>query len=206
MNRTSVLSLVLISAGVLAAPFPARAEKWESDPAHSHVGFSVRHMMISNVKGAFGDYTVTVQGDPKDVTKAALEVVIKTGSISTRNEARDKHLKSPDFFDAAKYPAIKFKSKKIRKVGTDQLEVLGALTIRGVTKDVTLKVQNLTAPVKDPFGMTRLGAEASLVISRKDFGLKWNKVLEAGGVMVGDDVKVAIEMELVKKSKAEAKK
>jgi polyisoprenoid-binding protein YceI len=202
--KTSTLSLLLASFGLLLAP-SAHADKWEADPAHSHVGFSVRHMMISNVKGEFGDYTVTVQGDPKDVTKAALEVVIKTASINTRSEARDKHLKSPDFFDVAKYPSIKFKSKKIRKAG-DGLEVLGSLTIRNVSKDVTLKVASVTAPAKDPWGMTRLGAEANLVISRKDFGLKWNKALEAGGVLVGDEVKIAIEIELVKKAKAEAKK
>jgi polyisoprenoid-binding protein YceI len=202
--KTATLALLLASFGLLA-PAVAQADTWEADAAHSHVGFSVRHMMISNVKGEFGDYTVTVKGDPKDVARAALEVVIKTASINTKSEARDKHLKSPDFFDVAKYPTIKFKSKKIKKAG-DGLEVLGTLTIRNVSKDLTLKVASLTAPAKDPWGMTRLGAEASLVISRKDFGLKWNKALEAGGVLVGDEVKIGIEIELVKKVKAEAKK
>ncbi len=204
--KTSILSLLFVSAGMLLAPALARADRWEADPAHSHIGFSVRHMMISNVKGEFADYTVTVQGDPKDVTKAALEVAIKSSSISTKNGKRDEHLRSPDFLDAVKFPTIKFKSKKIRKVGND-LEVFGALTIRNVTRDVTLKVSGLTAPVKDPWGLSRVGAEGSLVLSRKDFGLKWNKALEAGGVLVGDEVKIGIEVELVKKAgKLEAKK
>lgn len=198
MHRNLIVSLGVLLATVLG-PASARAGKWEADAAHSRVGFSVRHMMISNVRGEFGSFTISADGDPKDAAKAKLEVVIEAGSIDTRNDKRDGHLKSPDFFDAAKFPSLRFVSKKIMPMGKGRLRVLGSLTIRGVTKDVALEVSGLSAPVKDPSGMLRLGAQATATISRKDFGLTWNKALEAGGVLVGDPVAITIEAELVQK-------
>ncbi len=195
-RTTMILATIVVLLGV--APV-ARAARWEADPSHSRVGFSVRHMMISNVRGEFGAYTVSVDGDPKDVSKAKLEVIIQAKSIDTKNGKRDEHLRSPEFLDAGKFPTITFRSKKITKVGADGLKVLGALTIRNVTREATLEVSGLSAPIKDPWGMTRLGAQASVKINRKDFGLSWNKVLETGGLLVGNDIAIAIEVELVQK-------
>ncbi len=169
---------------------------WKIDPAHSHAQFSVRHLMISNVKGEFTEVNGQVRFDPGQPQDLEGEAQINVNTINTREPDRDKHLKSADFFDAENYPAITFKSKRAEK-GADGLKLTGDLTIRGATREVTLEVEGPTPPVKDPWGFTRVGASASTKINRKDFGLTWNQALETGGVMVGDEVKITLDVELI---------
>jgi polyisoprenoid-binding protein YceI len=176
---------------------------WNIDPAHSHAQFSVRHMMISNVKGEFSRVSGQARFDGEKPENLDVEATIDVATINTREPDRDKHLKSPDFFNAELYPAITFKSKRTVK-SPDGLKVTGDLTIRGVTREVTLEVEGPTPPLKDPWGFTRVGASAITKINRKDFGLTWNQALETGGVLVGDEVKISLEVELV--AQAEAKK
>ncbi|HEY3355617.1 MAG TPA: YceI family protein [Polyangia bacterium] len=194
LGRSVVLALVL--AAPLAAS--AQAPAWEVDAAHTHIGFSVRHLMVSNVKGEFTKYKVKIDGDAKDAPKAGIDVAIDVASINTGVADRDKHLKSPDFFDAAKFPTITFKSKKITKAGKG-LKIAGVLTIRGVAKDVVLEAKDISGPIKDPWGNQRLGLTATTKIDRRQFGLTWNKALEAGGVVVGTDVNINLEIELMQK-------
>jgi polyisoprenoid-binding protein YceI len=190
----------LVMMGVLALAAPALAETvWDIDPAHTSAQFSIRHMMISNVRGQFSKVSGTVRGEPTDPTHAQFEATIDTTSIDTREPKRDEHLKSPDFFDVAKYPTMTFKSKKIEKTGEARYKVTGDLTLHGVTREVVLDVEGPTPPMKDPRGSLRAGAEATTKIDRKDFGLTWSKTLDGGGVMVGDEVAITIDVEAVKK-------
>ncbi len=200
MNR-SLRSLLVSSVlfGALGASSLALASDWEIDSGHSRVGFGVRHMMVSTVHGTFAKYTGTVALDDKDVTKSTAHIEIDTASVDTGNAKRDEHLKSPDFFDVVKFPKITFDSTKIEKRGADGLAITGNLTMKGVTKPVVLNVSGLTGEVKDPWGGVRRGATAQAKINRKDFGLTWNKGLETGGVVVGDDVNLELEVELAKK-------
>jgi polyisoprenoid-binding protein YceI len=197
-HRISALTAVL--ALVLAANGLAQTVRWEIDPAHSNASFTVRHMMVSNVRGEFTKLAggVDVVGD--DPTTAKVAVTIDAASINTREPKRDAHLRSAEFFNVEKYPAITFSSKKVERAGEGRLKLVGDLTMHGVTKEVTLDVEDLTPEVKDPGGNLRVGAHATARINRKDFGLLWNKVLEAGGVLVGDEVTITIEVELVKKA------
>jgi polyisoprenoid-binding protein YceI len=192
---TGIRALAVAAFALLPAVAHAQSTAWEADLVHSHVGFGVRHMMVSNVKGEFKKYSVKVQTE-KDLTRSTVDVTIQVASIDTGNAQRDGHLKSPDFFDAAKFPTITFKSKKIAKAGKDGFKVTGDLTIKGKTKEVVLEVKNFVGPVKDPMGTQRMGLEASTKIDRRDFGLTWNKALEAGGVAVGHEVKIGLEIEL----------
>jgi polyisoprenoid-binding protein YceI len=185
---------------VLVLPALAGAATWEVDPAHSSVGFAVRHLMISTVRGEFHTFTAKATGDPADPTKAVIEASIDTATIDTRNDKRDDHLKSPDFFDVAKFPTMTFKSKKIEKTGDGRAKVTGDLTLHGVTKEVVLDVEGPTPTIKDPYGNTKAGARATTKINRKDFGLVWNKSMDGGGVVVGDEVEVTIDIEAAKKS------
>jgi polyisoprenoid-binding protein YceI len=169
---------------------------WNIDPAHSSAQFSVRHMMISSVKGEFTKITGRAVYDPEKPESLSAEATIDVNTINTREPDRDNHLKSADFFDVAKYPSITFKSKRATK-GPDGLKLTGDLTIHGVTREVTLDVEGPTPPLKDPWGFTRVGASATTRINRKDFGLTWNQALEAGGVLVGDEVKITVDVELV---------
>ena len=175
------------------------ASTWEIDPAHSSATFSIRHMTVSNVRGEFGKVTGTVNWDDADVTKSTAEATIDTTTINTHEPKRDAHLKSPDFFDSEKYPTITFKSTHVQKVGSNHLKITGDLTMHGVTRPVTLDA-TYTGEVKDPGGSIRRGASATTKVNRKDFGLTWNKALEAGGVLVGDEVDIALELELAKKA------
>ena len=192
MNRLALLAILAI------APLPALAEPgtWSIDPAHTQSMFTVRHMMVSNVRGQFEKTSGTVALDEQDPSRSSVEATIDVNSIDTRVPDRDKHLRSPDFFDAANYPTITFKSTRVEKAGEGKLKVSGNLTIRGVTKPVTLEVEGPTSPVKDPQGNARRGITATTNINRQDYGLKWNKLVEAGPV-VGDEVKIEIEAELV---------
>jgi polyisoprenoid-binding protein YceI len=179
-----------------------RAATWDLDPAHTSVQFSVRHLMVSTVRGAFGKVAGTVAVDEQDLTRSKIQATIDAASIDTRIEKRDAHLKSPDFLDVAKYPTITFVSKKIERVAPDHFKVTGDLTLHGVTREATLDVEGPTPEMKDPWGKTRAGAQATTTINRKDFGLTWNQALEAGGVAVGDEVKITIDVEATKQPAA----
>lgn len=189
----------IAAAVTLAIPAFASAAPWSIDTDHSNVGFKVRHMMVSNVKGEFAKYSGIVDIDDKDVTKSKVEVTIDTTSVNTGVVKRDEHLKSADFFDVAKYPTMTFISKKVKKAGNNKLKVYGYLTLHGVTKEVVLDVEGPTKAYKDPWGNTKRGAVATVKINRKDFGLKWNAAIESGGVMVGEEITIALEIELLKK-------
>ncbi len=174
------------------------AATWEIDPVHSSAQFKVRHMMITDVKGELGKVTGTVNIDDRNLSKSTTEATIDTTTLNTREPSRDKHLKSPDFFDVEKYPAITFKSTSFKKTGDGKYTVAGDLTLHGVTKPVVLQVTAPEREVKDMRGTAKRGASASARINRKDFGLTWNKPLETGGVLVGDEVDIAIDLELSK--------
>ena len=170
--------------------------RWNIDGSHSSAEFSVRHLMITNVKGRFGTLSGTVDYDPEKPEASQIDVTIDATSVDTRDEKRDAHLRSPDFFDTEKFPSITFKSTGVKKTD-DGFAATGDLTIHGVTKSVTLEVEGPSDPNKDPWGNTRIGASAHAKINRKDFGLNWNAALEAGGVLVGEQVKISIEVSLV---------
>src|SRR5262245_43264136 len=196
MRRAFVI--VLLTA-VAAGSGAAAESAWEIDPAHSSVQFSVRHMMVSNVRGEFRKVSGTVQGDETDPAKAKVEATIDATSIDTRNEKRDSHLKSGDFLDAEKFPTMTFKSKKIEKAGDHRYKVTGDLMLHGVTREVTLDVDGPSAVVNDPMGNVRAGATATAKLNRQDFGITWSKSLDGGGVMVGDEIDVTIDVEGTKK-------
>jgi polyisoprenoid-binding protein YceI len=168
------------------------------DPAHSSAQFSIRHMMISNVRGGFSSVKGTVEYDPANPADSSVDVVIDATTIKTLDEQRDGHLKSADFLNTEEYPAITFKSTKISPAGAGEVSVTGDLTIHGTTKPVTLKVEGPSEEGKDPWGNTRVGASATAKIKRSEFGLTWNAVLEAGGFMVGDELKIEIDVEMIK--------
>ena len=176
---------------------------YQIDAAHSHVQFSVRHLMLSNVKGTFSGVTGTVVYDPATPEQTAIDATVDVATVNTNDEKRDGHLKSPDFFDVAKYPTMTFKGKSVESSGASH-KVTGDLTLHGVTKEVTLTVEDVTDETKDPWGMVRIGANAKGKIKRSDFGLTWNAALETGGVMVGDDVKIEFELQFVKQQTATA--
>lgn len=187
---------VLAAAGLAQAAF---GSTWKIDPDHSSAEFSVKHMMVSNVKGEFSNVTGTVKLDEKEPSKSTVVAAIDAATVNTRQAKRDAHLKSPDFFDVAKYPKITFQSTSVKKVDATHFEVLGNLTIHGVTRPVTLQTE-VTAPAKDPWGNVRRGIHATTTINREDYGLKWNQALEAGGVLVGDEVPITIDGELLEKA------
>lgn len=181
----------------LASPQTA-ITTWNIDPVHSVAEFKVRHMMISNVKGQFTNLKGTVALNDADITKSQVEASIDATSINTREPQRDAHLKSPDFFDVEKFPTLSFKSTRISRAGDGELTVAGDLTIHGVTRNVVFNVEGPTAPTKDPWGNTRIGLSATTKINRKDFGLTWNAALETGGILVGDEVTITLDVQFVK--------
>lgn len=189
----------LIALSFAAAPALAGAATYELDPAHSSAQFSVRHMMVTNVRGDFGTIAGKVVLDEKDLTKSTVEATIDATSINTRDRKRDDHLKSADFFDVAKFPTITFKSSKVQKVADGKLKVTGMLTMRGVSREVTLDVEGPTAEIKDPWGNIKRGASATTKINRKDFGVNWNAPLETGGLVVGEEVAITLDIQLTKK-------
>ena len=193
----------LVALAALVA-LPAAASTWEIDPNHTESSFVVKHLMVSNVRGQFGKTTGTVQQDDKDVTKSKVEITIDARTIDTRVDKRDAHLKSPDFFDVEKFPTMTFKSTKITKGEGSKLKVEGNLTLHGVTKPVVFDVD--VTPEITNRGQTHKGVSASTKINRKDFGLNWNQSLETGGVLVGDEVNIQVDMELRKVNPAPAAK
>jgi polyisoprenoid-binding protein YceI len=181
-----------------AAATQTAVTTWNIDPAHSVAEFKVKHMMISNVKGHFPKVTGVLTLDASDLTKSHVEATIDVSSIQTRDEQRDGHLKSADFFDVEKYPTMTFKSTAVKVTGDGEGTVEGDLTIRDVTRNVVFAVEGPTAPAKDPWGNERVAVAATTKISRKDFGLIWNAALETGGVLVGDDVTITLDVQFVK--------
>ncbi|HEY6106495.1 MAG TPA: YceI family protein [Anaeromyxobacteraceae bacterium] len=188
-------------AAALALALPGLAlgatSTWQIDPAHTQAIFGVKHLVISTVKGEFGKTTGTLTLDEADVSKSKVEATVDVTTLNTREPKRDEHLRSPDFFDVAKYGTMTFKSTKVEKAGEGKLKVTGDLTIRGVTKPVTLEVTGPTAEIKDPWGNVKRGVSATAKVNRKDFGLNWSKTIEAGPV-VGDEVTIEIDAELAR--------
>ncbi|HWF43758.1 MAG TPA: YceI family protein [Candidatus Kapabacteria bacterium] len=190
---------------VLEAPATEVAEAnktglttWSIDAAHSSVGFSVRHMMIANVRGEFREVSGTLHLNQAKLDHSSVNITIIPASIETREPARNAHLKNADFFDVEKYPEITFHSTKWQQVSDNELRVVGDLTMHGVTKEVVLRAEGPTDEVKDPWGGTRIGFSAKTKINRKDFGLGWNVVLEAGGFAVSEEVTIALDVSFVK--------
>lgn len=185
----------IILAAALLAPLNLFAATYNLDPYHTTIGFKVKHLMITNVKGGFEKFKGTVVIDENDITNSKVNVSIEIASINTNIAPRDQHLRSSDFFDAAKYPVMTFDSTKVERAGADKLKVTGNLTLRGVTKQVVLNVEGPSGEIKSPQGVAKRGASAYLTINRQDFGVSWNKKLDAGGAVVGDDVQIIIDAE-----------
>jgi len=175
-----------------------RTTTWNLDPAHSTAEFKVKHMMITNVKGQFSDISGTITIDESDITKSRVEASVDAVSVNTRNPDRDAHLRSADFFDVDRFPKLTFTSTAVSRTGRDELEVEGDFTIHGVTRKVTFIIEGPSATAKDPWGNTRLGLTATTKIKRKEFGLTWNSALETGGVLVGEEVTITIDIQAVK--------
>jgi polyisoprenoid-binding protein YceI len=171
--------------------------KWNIDAAHTSINFSIRHMVVSKVRGRFAKFSGAVNLDDKDLTKSVVEATIEASSIDTGAAQRDAHLQSPDFFDAEKYPQLRFRSTRIEKLRDDRYRVTGDLSIRDVTREISLDVE-YGGRAKDPWGNERAGFLAKGSLDRKDFGLGWNQVLEAGGVLVGDRVEIELDVQVVK--------
>jgi len=196
MKRYIVLMIALF---VFAIPVFIYAANWHIDPAHSSFQFKIRHLTVSNVKGDFNKARGIVMIDDQNIADLKVEVTIDAASVNTGHAQRDEHLRGPDFFDVTKYPTISFVSKKVIKTDMNRLKVVGDLTLHGMTREITVDVEGPTPEVKDPWGSFRRGATATTKINRKDFGLTWNKALDTGGLVVGDEVNIYIEVELVRK-------
>jgi polyisoprenoid-binding protein YceI len=189
-----------MSTSTMSAVAAPAITTWNVDSTHSVVEFKVKHMMISNLKGQFTGVTGTLSLHEGDVTQSSVEAAIEIGSIHTRDESRDAHLKGEDFFDAEKFPTMQLKSTHIALKSDGELVVTGDLTIKGVTRSVQFAVEGPSVATKDPWGHTRIGVEATTKINRKDFGLTWNAALEAGGVMVGEEISITLDLEFVKQA------
>ena len=201
---SSFVSRIAVTAGLavgLSLPAAAATSTWQLDPAHSSAQFAVRHLAISTVRGAFSKVTGTVVMDESDITKSSVDVAIDVASLDTREPDRDKDLRSEHYFDVAKYPTITFKSKKVEQVSPGKLKVTGDLTIHGTTREVVLDVDGPTAPIKDPWGFQRAAANATTKINRQDFGMKFNIPMDNGGLAVGNDISITIDVEMVKQAK-----
>ena len=198
MNRFGHATRVFLILAFLVIPHVAGASAWVVDPRHTTVGFKARYLMVTWVGGYFRKVRGSANFEPGKWEKAKVEIVIEAASIDTRHERRDNHLRSADFLYAEKYPQIVFKSKRIQNAGDSGFELIGDLTIRGVTKEVVLNVEDI-ARLRNNRGRDILGASATVKINRKNFGLNWNRVLEAGGFLVGDNVQIAIDVQFVKR-------
>jgi polyisoprenoid-binding protein YceI len=192
MLRSMTLALAL------AVSAPAMASDWKIDDGHTTVNFSVKHMVVTNQRGNFDKFEGTVMLDDKDVKKSSVDIKIDAASINTKNAKRDEHLRSPEFFDTAKFPAITFKSTKVENGKKGGFKVTGDLTMHGVTKPVVLAVDKPSSEVTDPWGNVHVGSRATTTIKRQDFGLSWATTTKTGEAMVGDDVNIEIELELIK--------
>ena len=181
-----------------SAPSKPQTATWNLDPVHSAAEFKVRHMMISNVKGQFTALSGVLTLDENNLVRSRIEATIDAASVNTRDPQRDGHLKSADFFDVEKFPRLSFQSTDVKRTGEDELEVTGDLTIRDATRQVVFRVEGPSAPTKDPWGNTRIGLSAVTRINRKDFGLTWNAALETGGILVGEEVTITLDVQFVK--------
>lgn len=193
----------LLAALLFSSHSPSLAaadNAWSVDTSHSAARFTVRHMMVSNLAGQFQKVSGTVQYDGKNLNKASVDATIDATSVDTHDSQRDEHLRGKDFFETDKYPSISFKSKQVTPAKDGSFKILGTLTMHGVSRDVTLEAEPLAPAVKDPWGKTRTGTSATTKINRKDFGITYGKNLDNGGAMVGDDVKITIDIELIKGS------
>jgi len=198
MNRPFLKAGMLAGlAAAIALPASAGTTTYQIDPRHSSAGFGVTHLMISTVRGEFHGVTGTVIVDDTDISKSSVNVTIDATTVDTREPDRDKHLKSEAFFDVAKYPTITFQSTKVERNSDGSLKVTGDLTIRGVSKTAVLTATLPKAPIKDPWGLQRTAVSASTKINRQDFGVAWNQKLDSGGVVVGDDVNITLDVEMI---------
>jgi len=195
----SRLALAATLVAALAVPSPAATATWQIDPAHTAAGFSVRHMMIATVRGQFKGVTGAVLWDDQDINNSSVDVTIDANTVDTGEPKRDADLKSANFFDVKNYPTITFKSTKIEKISAGKMKVTGNLTIHGVTRQVVLDVEGPSGAVKDPWGNTRVALNASTTVNRLDYGVKWNAKMDSGGMVVGDDVNINIDLEMTKK-------
>ncbi len=202
MNKLIPLALAL--ALTLSLATPSLAATWDIDVGHSQVGFVVRHLVVAKVRGDFNEWSGTVVLDEKDITKSSVNVTIKAASVDSGSTARDKDLRSEMFLDVAKFPEITFKSTAVKVVAPNRFQVTGAFTMHGVTKTIILPVEYL-GEAKDPWGNTKAGYAAETVINRKDYGIVWNKSLDTGGTLLGEEVEIAINLEVGKAKPAEAK-
>lgn len=194
------LTLTLLAAVAFSIPNLSFAASWQIDPAHSVAGFKVKHMMISDVRGSFRDIQGTVVLDDENLESSKVDVTIAAASIDTGIQKRDDHLRSADFFDVATYPTLTFRSKQVKNVSGGEFTLVGDLTLHGVTKEVELQVTGPTAEAKDPWGNIRKAAKATTRINRKDFGLTYNAALEAGGVLIGEEVQIELEVQFIKQA------
>ena len=193
-----ILTVAALLAGAALLPLSARAaDEYAVDPAHTFSEFSIRHLVISNVKGGFPDISGTIFYDATDITQSSVEVTLKVASVNTNIKDRDDHLRSPEFFDAEKYPVITFKSSRVEQTKTG-LTITGILTIRDKSHEVTFPFE-LSGPVVDPWGNTRIGVQGRLTINRQDYGLTYNQVLEGIGLAAGNDVNIELNLEAIKK-------
>jgi polyisoprenoid-binding protein YceI len=202
MKHLGRLSLVALFAGLLAAPAAAQESVWEIDASHSSATFAVRHMMVTTVRGEFGKMEGKVGFDGQELTKATVEATIDASTINTRDAKRDAHLRTADFFDVENHPTITFKSKRAETVSPGKFRLIGDLTMRGVTREVVLDVEGPTEAIKDARGNARIGAQATTKINRKDYGINWSRTLDGGGLVVGDEVQVTLDLALVRKAPA----
>jgi len=191
------LAITVGLAAVLTVPANAGTTTYQIDPRHSSAGFGVTHLMISTVRGVFHGVNGTVVWDDTNPANSTVNVTIDATTVDTQEPGRDTDLKSPNFFDVAKFPAITFKSTKVEQDGPGKLKVAGDLTVHGVTKQIVLEATAPKAPIKDPWGLTRTAVSGTTKLNRKDFGLVWNKNLDGGGVMIGDDVDITLDVEMV---------
>lgn len=192
MRRTCI---VLLAA--LMLPSAGSAATWKSDPSHASVQFAVSHLMVSTVRGTFDAFDVTVMLDEDDVERSSVTATIDTASVNTRDEKRDAHLRGPDFFDVAAHPTMTFRSTQVEKIADARYRVTGDLTLLGVTRQVVLDVRGSPRPITDPRGIRRMGGSVTTTIHRPDFGLTYNSILDTGGVSIGEDVDIVIDLELV---------
>jgi polyisoprenoid-binding protein YceI len=195
MRTKTILATLTAVVAVLAGGASAD-NQYTFDKAHSSIEFAVKHMVISNVKGTFDDFDGVIKYDPDNIENSSVEVSIKVASVNTKNQKRDDHLRSADFFDVEQHPEITFKSSKIKKTG-DGFAAVGTLTIRGVSKEVELPFA-LNGPITNPWGKSVVGIEIDYELNRHHYGVKWNQTLDSGGVVVGDDVKIEINLEAIK--------
>jgi polyisoprenoid-binding protein YceI len=193
---TTVSALCVLGVLAGAHPAPATTTTYEIDSAHSGAQFAVKHLVVSTVRGRMGQVTGVMQFDESDPAKSSVEATIDVRGIDTNDAKRDEHLRAPDFFDVAKYPTITFKSKSAARVADGKYKVTGDLTIKGVTKEVILDVEGATTPIKDPFGNIKLGGVARTKINRQDFGVSWSKTMDGGGLVVGNEIDIIIDIEV----------